>query len=296
MNDVNSGTTDLSALLNSAHALVERRRYAQARAAVSQGLKHFPENTELLYLSAFIDYVEDNNTAAMQGVQQVLAADPEHYGARRLCARLHEEANEFSQAEALWIGLLREYPEDSDCYAAYAELMLKTLNFDKAKRLAEEGLRTSPDHGECLYVSALIDVIQGSALSPAKTEHLQRLLVEYPEHARTSLALVVALHDQGKNKDALRLAQELLRSQPDSQQFVDLARELKAQTHWSMLPLYPMQRWGWGGAIALTVVGFVGVRAIGQQAPGTIADVVTFAWFGYVIYSWVWPSLIRKMV
>jgi len=101
MTDSSSSAPDLSAVLHEAHALVDRRRYAQARSAISQGLRHFPENTELLYLSAFVDYVEDENATAMRTVQQALARDPEHYGARRLCAHLHEEAKEDAQAEGL---------------------------------------------------------------------------------------------------------------------------------------------------------------------------------------------------
>jgi len=170
--------------------------------------------------------------------------------------------------------------------------MLKTFNFDKAARLAREGLRHEPDHAGCLYVATLVDVISGRQSS----EHLRRMLIEHPEHVRSSVALVVALSDKGRPRDALRVAQELLRSQPDSEQFVDLVREFKMQSHWSMLPLYPMQRWGWGGAAVLTVVGIVGVRAIGDFVPENVAAAIALTWFGYIVYSWVWPPLLRRMM
>jgi cytochrome c-type biogenesis protein CcmH/NrfG len=232
----------------------------------------------------------------MQTVRQALARDPEHVGARRLCAHLHEEAKEFAQAEALWIGLLREFPEDADSYAAYAELMLRTLNIEKATRLAEEGLRHEPDHAGCLYVAAMVDVVSGGGLRGSRNENLQRLLSAHPEQVRTSVALVIALSDQGRHRDALRVAQELLRSHPQSEQYVTLVRELKMQTHWSLLPLYPMQRWGWGGAIAVTVVGILGVRAVNNFMPGPLGSAIVFAWLGYLIYSWVWPPLLRKLI
>jgi tetratricopeptide (TPR) repeat protein len=296
VSEAGSGAPDLSVVLNEAHVLLERRRYTHARSVIAQGLRHFPQNTELLYLSAFVDYAEDNNDAAMQTVRQALAQDPEHVGARRLCAHLHEEAKEFAQAEALWIGLLREFPEDADSYAAYAELMLRTLNIEKATRLAEEGLRHEPEHAGCLYVAAMVDVVSGGGLRGSRNENLQRLLSAHPEQVRTSVALVIALSDQGRHRDALRVAQELLRSHPQSEQYVSLVRELKLHTHWSLLPLYPMQRWGWGGAIAVTVVGIIGVRMVNNFMPGPLGSAVVFAWLAYLIYSWVWPPLLRKLI
>ncbi len=41
------------------------------------------------------------------------------------------------------IGLLRENPEDADCYGAYGELMLKTLNLEKRVAWRRKGYGTS---------------------------------------------------------------------------------------------------------------------------------------------------------
>ena len=293
MSDTDTTAPNLGAILSEAHALVERRRYAHARATISHGLRHFPDNSELLYLAAFVDYASDDRETAMQTVRQVLAANPQHYGARRLCAYLHEAKKEYALAEELWIALLREYPEDADCYGAYAELMLKTLNLDKAGRLAKEGMRHDPDQPVCLYVGALIDVISGKR---GESEHLVRLLQAHPEQVITATTLVVALSEQGRSREALRIAQQLLRNQPDNPHFLALVRELKMQTHWTMLPLYPMQRWGWGGAAVVSVAGIVGVRAMGNAVPEPFRSVVVYTWLAYVIYSWVWPSILRKMI
>jgi tetratricopeptide (TPR) repeat protein len=294
MSETDNTAPTLAAVVSEAHALVERRRFAHARITISHGLRHFPDNTELLYLAAYVDYATDDNDSAMKAVQRVLATDPEHYGARRLCAYLHEAKKEYAQAEELWIGLLREYPEDADCYGAYGELMLRTLNLDKAGRLAQEGLRHEPEHPVCLYVGALIDVISGKG--GQRSEHLLRLLQAHPEQVITASTLVVALSEQGRNREALRIAQELLRNQPDSPHYLALVRELKMQTHWTMLPLYPMQRWGWGGAAAVSVAGIIGVRAMGTAVPEPFRSVIVYTWLAYVIYSWVWPSILRKLI
>jgi predicted Zn-dependent protease len=284
--------SSLAAFEDEAHALVERRRYRQARLTVARGLKHFPDSVELQYLAAFIDHAEDQTVDAVQGVKAVLAQAPQHYGARTLWARLLEDTDQLPQAEGVWIDLLREYPQNADCYAGYGELMLKTLNFEKARRLAQEGLRNSPEHAGCLFLGAMIDMIQNRR--GAKSDHLQRLLREHPEQVRTSIALAVTLSEHGNNRGALRVAQEWLRHQPDSPHALELVRELKIRTHWSLLPLYPMQRWGWTGAIVVTVAGVSAVQLGAHALSPATYGVVLGVWLAYVIYSWTWPPLLRR--
>jgi len=283
---------DLAAIEHEGHALIERRRYSQARITVSQGLKNFPESSELQYLAAFIDYASERPEQAMQGVKALLAQAPQHYGARTLYAHLLEGAKELVEAERVWIDLLRDYPQSADCFAGYGELMLKTLNLDKARRLAQEGLRLAPEHAGCLFLAAMIDLIRNR--NGVESEHLQRMLREHPEQVRSALALVIALSARGNDRGALRVAQELLRQQPNAGHLVTLVRTLKTRTHWTMLPLYPMQRWGWNAAIAITLVGIVGLRVAEQTLSSPVVDTLTWIWLAYVIYSWVWPRVLRR--
>ncbi len=285
---------ELAAIEHEARALVERRRYAQAQLTVSRGLQVFPESVGLQYLAAIIDYASDRPEQAMQGVTSLLSRAPHHQGARALYARLLEGAGRLPEAEGVWIDLLREYPQSADCFAGYGELMLKTLNLEKARRLAEEGLRQSPEHAGCLYLAATIDLIRHR--SRGESEHLQRMLREHPEHTRSALALVIALSAKGNDRGALRIAQELLRNQPDSQSLLTLVRNLKARTHWSMLPLYPLQRWGWTGAIVLTLLGIFGLQLGERSLPPTVFEALTWIWLAYVLYSWTWPRLLRRYI
>jgi tetratricopeptide (TPR) repeat protein len=290
-----SGTSpDYVTMLTEAQALMERRRYLQARNVISQGLRHFPDSSDFQYLGAFIEYATDEYAAATRSVEAVLARDPQHYGARVLRANLHEQAKEYPSAERLWIELLRDYPESADCYAAYAELMLRTLHLEKARLLAEEGLRHAPEHQGCLYVATLADFINSPG--SAQSENLQKMLQAHPEHVGSSIALLIALADQGKNREALRIAQELLRQQPDSAQLVQIVRALKVQTHWSLIPMYPMQRWGWGGAVAVTAAGMIGLRVAGSALPASIVTPLVFIWLGYCLYTWIWPAILRKLI
>lgn len=292
--DSSGNGRDIAAVEHEARALVDRRRYAQARAAIGRGLKDFPDSIELQYLAAFIDYAEDRQDSAMQGVDTVLVQEPHHYGARTLRARLLEDARRLPEAETVWIDLLREYPESADCYAGYGELMLKTLNLDKAERLAKEGLRHSPDHAESLYLAAMIDLIRNRR--GTDNEPLRRMLRQHPEQVRSAIALAAALSDRGDHRGALRIAQELLRNQPDSPHILAYVRALKTQTHWSLLPLYPMQRWGWTGAIVVTALGITALHLSERSLPPSVSGPLTWLWLGYVIYSWTWPRLLRRWI
>jgi hypothetical protein len=138
-------------------------------------------------------------------------------------------------------------------------------------------------------------VIQGYSLTKG-SEHLQLLLQEHPEKANTLLTLVIALEQRGDNRAALRVAQQLLVMHPGSQPFVEVVRTLKCSTHWSMLPLYPMVRWGWGGAAVVTALGIVGVRIANYGLPPAVALTMIYGWLAYVIYSWVWPRVLKKLI
>lgn len=281
-------------ILFEVRGLLDRRRYDQARTRLSAALKQYPSDVELLYLSSFVDYATDDNQAARATIRAALNADPEHAPSRDLFAHILEDEKQYAEAERARIALLRDYPEDPDYYASYAHLMLRTMNIDKARRLAQEGLRFEPEHAACLYVVALADLIDGRGSKESTS--LATLVREHPEQVRTAIALIIALQDSGDTRGALRIAKELLRSQPDNEQFVQIVRELKSVGHWSLLPLYPMQRWGWGGAIVVTFIGIAGLRALSTVASPLVVGTLTVVWLLYVVYSWVWPPLLKKIL
>jgi tetratricopeptide (TPR) repeat protein len=280
--------------LRQAEVLIERRRYHEAERVIKRALETRPDSAQLLYLSSFIDWARDDNDDARAKIERVLALQPEHYGARVLLGQLLEERKQHADAEQVWIGLLREFPEDPDVYGHYAALLLANLNVDKARRLALEGLRYDPEHESCLFNVALADLIEDRALG--SNQNLETLIRAHPERLRTGLALVAALEDRGDNRQAHRVAQQLLRSRPDSDELVDLVRHFRLKTHWSMLPLYPVQRWGWTAALAMWGAVAFGLPLIAPGIPKGVVGVVTMTWLVYCVYSWVWPSILKRLV
>jgi len=272
-------------------ALIERRRTAQARSLLADAIQQYPDDMRLLLQAAWIDYLDNSSNSAMTTVQRILTREPDNAGAKRLLMELLVERDDLVEAERVAIDLLRVDPENAHLYGRYASIMLRALKVDKAAALAKEGLRYSPDDGECLAAHTLCDFVRlgGKAHSPA----LQKLLVEHPQSARTLLLVVVALEQRGEIDQAHQIAKELLRAQPDNQSLVELVQHFRRTTHWSMLPLRPLQKYGWGASIAFWLAAVIGGRVIARYSP-TAATVFTFTVLAFVIYSWVWPPLFRK--
>ena len=202
------------------------------------------------------------------------------------------ERGEYADAELLLIGLLRDYPESAELYGRYSRLMLRTLHLEKAEQLAHEGLRYDPEDDECLLAEALCETARSGA---RPNEGLAKLLQAHPESLSSVHALVVALVDAGRISEAHRIARSALRGDPANLHLVSLVRELHIQNHWSMKPLWPLQKWGWGASAAMWLGGIVVIRGLSQSAP-ELATPVAFFWLGYCIYSWVWPPLIRRIL
>jgi len=281
-------------LLGRVHALVERNRYDQARPLIADALRHFPDNEQLLYYASFIDWAQGNLDQADRSLRQLLQLDPEHYGGRIQLARLLTSRKDLAGAERVWIGLLKDNPEDADLYGEYAELMLNAIWIKKALELASEGLKYEPEHEHCRYVIALANIVYGKRADADAA--LGSLLKEHPERLRPAYALAVALQSKGRYKEAYRLSQQVLRAHPTSPEWLHNVRMFKVASHWSMLPLYPFQRWGWGASIAFWVL-FAFIMAPFSKIAGQGAAIVLLViWLLLVVYSWVWPPLLRKFL
>jgi len=275
-------------------ALLERRRLAQAKRRLQEALREFPNQPELLLQSARVDYLEDRNGAALVTLQQVLSLAPDHEGARYLLFAVKRDVGALAEAEQVIVGLLHDFPEDASFFGGYGDLMIRAMDLPKARALAEEGLKYDAENAACLVVRTLCDLIEGRI--GAASHSLQQLLARSPQSVSTLILLRAALADRGDYRGALRIGQELVRAEPDNAHFVEAVRQLSVVTHWSMLPLWPMQRWGWGAAIGLWVLINVAIRVLASRGGewSGVTMVLSFGFLAYVVYSWVWPPLLRR--
>lgn len=273
--------------------LLDRRRTAQAKVRLAAAQKQFPDNIDLLLQSATADYYNGDTDNAWDSVQQVLVHDPDNETALYLVFELTFDKGDLAEAERLIISLLHADPSYAPYYARYGSVMIQSMNVGKARALAEEGRGYDPEDPGCLALQTLCDFIENR--QGASSHAMQQLLVRQPESVQTLALLMNALHDRGDFGGAYRIAQELVRAQPDNEDFVDAAAEFKAVSHWSMLPLWPMRKWGHAASIALWLTVIVLVHLLKGANP-VAAGAIAVSFFIYVVYSWAWPPFLRRQM
>lgn len=274
-----------------ASELLDRRRIGHARALLARGLRSHPDDIDLLAEAARADLLDDRAADARETLARLLQLAPGHLNGRWLMFLAEMDGGEAAAAEELVLGLLRENPQVPQFFAGYSRLMLRTLHVEKARALADEALRLDPQDDDGLRARTLCDIV----LRPQRTDSaaLARLLAANPDDGHTLRLVVLALVHANRPRQALALARELLRHQPDDPHLLQMVQALRTQTHWSLLPLWPMQRWGWYGSIGLWVAVIVLYQVLRRVAPASLG-VMSFVVLGYVAYSWLWPPLLRK--
>ena len=289
-----SDERSLESAIGRARMLLDRRRVDEARDLIASALRSFPEHPDLLHLAGYVEFLDENNDRAREVLEQVLAVDPEHEGARVVLYQVYRDDRRFAEAEQVLLSLIRDAPRDSDYYAWYALLMIATGHFDKALKLGDEAVRLDPENEDALIASTTCAVVLLRGSEPRG--RVSELVRQYPESASTLAMLAAALAEQGKAREALQIAQELLLADPSDEDRIEMCVELRIATHWSMLPLWPMVRYGWLGSAAVWVV-FVAYAVFAVphlSEPLALACLAVI--LAYVVYSWVYPGILRRLL
>lgn len=271
--------------------LIERRRFSQASALLGEALATYPDDSELLHSAATLDYHNDDYEGALHTLRQLLGRTPRHLNGRYLLVGVHEAREEWPEAEAVLLDLLRDYPESSMLYARYAMLMYRTQQIDKARELAREALRLNPEDEGALAATMIGDLIDGR--KGDESNSLAALMLKHPEDMVTARLLIVHLIKRGRYWSAKRIAVELLKARPDSREALALVVEIEALCHWSMVPLWPLNRWGIAATIGLWLGWMLVYKLLRNYAPQVSEPAAIFL-LGFCVYSWVYPPLLRR--
>ncbi len=279
-----------------ASELIDRNRFDHARALLGKSFTQYPDDIELLACAMRLEWLEDCLDESKEIIGKLLELDPQHYGARYVLANIFMEEEDYSASEKELISLLQDYPEDAVLYAIYARVMLLTFNFEKAEKLAHEALRREPESEGALQVATLSSFVNEPKAATA--DRVGALIERYPDQYGTAVLLVQTLIDRGREREAYQLTCELIRSNPNDEHLVELANALKLSTHWSMRPLWPMQRFGWAGSIAIWGVIVVLLRGnvLDSLNLAQLQVPIAMVFVVYVIYSWVWPPILGKIL
>lgn len=274
--------------------LIELNRYEMAESMLGTALAKDPDNPDLQFISAIIDNETGRFYEAEETLKQILSKDPDYFQATYLLAQVHIEKNEFPQAELLLIDLIRDFPQEPRYFASYAHLMLQTINLEKAEKLAAEALRLDPEHPGALTTSILCSLSKGN--NARAREQFSNIVRNYPDAEFSAHSLYIILVENKKYRSAMRIAQELLRNNPNDIDYLEMVKSLRVVTHPAMLPLYPMQRWGWHASAVLWVLFIIVVRMAATYLPENQALFIIYALLGYIAYSWIAPPVLKRFL
>ena len=274
-----------------AHRWMERGQWQRARDALRRGLEQAPDDLDLLYARARLDFLSESDTA-LDSAEDVLALAPEHVGARLLRARIHAEQGRHAEAERGLLELLRASPQDSELLCHYAFLLLRAGQLAKARALASEAARIAPEDLLVLSTLALLDLAEGQ--TPRDMGALGKMLDLYPEAESTLRTLAFTLAERMQLGAAREAAALLVRRSPHDADVVRLAAHIAYLSHWSMRPLYPILRWGWAGSFGL-YGGFIALNTLGRGVlPPPLLFAVSLVWISYALYSWIYPPILKR--
>lgn len=273
--------------------LIDINRHVQAKQLTRDGLSEAPSDTNLLYYLSLICLIEENHEEGVLAANSGLAIAPDDEDLRYMLFKHLEALREFADAELLIIELIQHNPRESTYLADYAQLMLYSFNGNKARELVNEALRIAPNNKSALLIEALIDITQGQLKEAELT--LQALIKDDPQSEQVLHFLLIQLVEKKRNRAALVLAQELLRSNPLDKELVDLIIELRTATHWSAMPLWPLQQLGLVGTFLLWA-SFIVLIIINRFIEWPHFIFVVYAYLGYCLFSWIHEPIVKRII
>jgi len=270
--------------------LIDVRRYVEAKEQIRNAITATPNNAELFYASAYIAWMLDENSEGIELCNQGLTHDPESFGLLYIKFNLLKAENEFALAEEIIIQLLAREPRNADYLCGYADLMMRTFHLEKARRLCDEALRVEPEHSAAKSLSYLLNIINNNSnQSDAELAELVRL---DPESEHLLSLIVHNLIEKKKYSQAQQVTQELIRIDPKDEDYIELAIELKSFNHWTSIPNWLFNRFGWPASIIAWAGVILLSKVIDQENPWLIW--VLYGYIAWVVYSWVQPPLLIR--
>jgi tetratricopeptide (TPR) repeat protein len=281
-------------LLAQVARLLEVGRPKDAERLLGPHLAAHPTDAKALVSAARIRRELGDLDGTAYFLSSALSHDPDDFGALMGLFMLQRKRRQFADAEQTVLSLLCQQPESGSLYMLYAGLMMDTMLIEKARALLDEAMRLDPaTKGAWTYDVLLLNIEGRKTVS---RDRLTTLLAESPDSHTVLLMTMAALSRTARKREALRIAQALLRQNPADRVVLDMCIALGVETHPMMLPLWPLTRYGWPASVSIWVLTIVGLQLARQTLPfaatATLAVVAIF----YLGYSWVAPLLVLRSV
>jgi Flp pilus assembly protein TadD len=198
---------------------------------------------------------------------------------------------QLTDAETAYLNGLSLDPNDPDLLIGYAMVCLAAGQTEKASALVERAASHAPESAAVSAARAQIAFAQGRHKDMRK--HSEEALSQDPEDPGARALHGTASLFTGDSTTGYRSLASAAASNPSDHDLREAARAAKLINHPLLRPLRPFQRFNplvvWVGAVAV----IYGLRLLGL---GPLAFVAAIGWFGFCVYSWVAPPLVRRMI
>jgi tetratricopeptide (TPR) repeat protein len=205
-----------------------------------------------------------------------------------LAAALRAEGR-LPEAEAALLQGLSLDPNDPDLLLGYAMVCLSAGQAEKAGALVERAASQAPESQQISAARAQVAFALGKDRDMHR--HSEKALSHDPEDPGARALHGTSAMLTGDANTGYRSLASAAASDPGDADLRDAAREARLANHPLMRPLRPFQRFNPLVVWIAAVVVIYGLRLAGLWP---LAAVAAIGWFGFCIYSWVAPPLLRR--
>lgn len=225
---------------------------------------------------------------AVRAAQEGLELEPESPWLLRLVAVAEGHRGRLAEAERAVLAALHQEPDDPFLICTYAQLVARAGQLDKAERLCDRAVELEPDEETVIQTRMGIAYLRGD---DTRAERLgQELLARDPENASGHRMVGASLLERGDLGAASRHFDTVAGADVRDDEAAMVAREVRAENHPLLWPLWPFRRLGAIGAWFAAMVTIAVLAVAGLQ---TLLGVFVIAYIALCVYSWVAPPLLR---
>lgn len=234
----------------------------------------------------------DRHDQALRAARQGLALEPESVELLDVASESAAQLREFEEAERLRLAALKLDPDDPYLLARYAMLLARCRRLPKAEKVLARAEASDPDDPAVIATRAALAYFNGDDRGARR--HGERLLNEWDADHPAGHALVGTYHSlRGNAGRARRHFESAARYDVADRELSDVAREARIESHWFLIPMRPITRFGPGPVWLASIAVMGALFALGFE---TAAVVWALTYFAYVVYSWTAAPFVRWLL
>lgn len=208
----------LSAHIGRAMLHIEAKRYAEARADISAARKVKPGALQIHYAQALVDFNEGKHQAALDSLQQVLRAMPNHAPSILLAGAVEYALGSTQQAELHLKTYLDRYPGNTYARKLLALALIKNGHPDQAINALKPELKNARKADDTQLLAIAGEAYMKTKEYDKASEYLEKAAGLAPEAAMIRTALGRSKLAEGESDAAVKELEAAIQLEPKSKE------------------------------------------------------------------------------